>query len=464
MVTQLQKKYSFLTQDTFIVSLLVLLAIITRGFGFWEWPLSGDEFYTIEDSLKGNFGTKPGYYVISSLIFSVFGVHEWTARITAVIFSIVTVPVLYLMVRRFLNRDVAIYAVLLMIVSEWHLYYSQFARFYSAVFFFGVLSYFLYYFSVQSGKLRLLLYALISNLLAILFHSTAVIVPASCVVFSLILLFSRRKTLSVASLKVVKTHVYIAVIFLFVMLPIAFKLLSSWQSFGQEWGYSGFMQLLQLAKYTGLVIFGASFFGLIMLLKNEHDKGMFMIVSVICAIVFLVVFSTFTNMRPDYVFFALPLFFVAAGYFCSKIKECLAGNVILSHSIILILIASLIPSFVSYYTSRLTLDIRDVISYIEMHYRDGDKILPLTTGFDTYSKLKTEQLPRNAFMRQNNWQELLKDYKDSQERLWIITPISRSPLSESLSNWLAENTNLIWQKQSKRMDYTLEGYQIYLKR
>jgi len=458
------QKYSFLFHDAFIVSLLVLLAIITRGLGFWEWPLHGDEFYTIEHSLEGKYGIKPGYYVISNLIFGVLGVHEWTARITAVIFSIATVPVLYFSVRQFINRDVAIYAVLIMLVTEWHLYHSQFARFYSAVFFFGILSYFLYFFAVQSGKIRLLVFALISNLLGILFHPTAVIAPASCVVFSLIIFLSRRRDLSEATLRVIKAHILIAVISSLIMIPVAIKLLSVWQSMNQEWGYSGVLQLLQLAKYTGLVVFVSSFFGLIMLLKNDRDKGLFLLVALGCAIVFLVVFSMVTNMRPDYVFYALPLFIVVAGYFCNSIKECFSGNILLSHSMILLLIASLFPEFASYYTSRLTLDIRDVTSYIEKHYRDGDRILPLTTGFETYSKLKTEDLPRNAFMSQNNWHELLKDYRDSQERLWIIVPLKRSSISGNLSNWLGENTNLVWQKQAKRMDYTLEGYQIYLKR
>jgi hypothetical protein len=81
-----------------------------------------------------------------------------------------------------------------------------------------------------------------------------------------------------------------------------------------------------------------------------------------------------------------------------------------------------------------------------------------------YTKLKTEDLPRNAFLTQNNWQILLKDYKDSKERLWIIVPLTRSSISGKLSSWLGENANLVWQKQSKRLDYTLEGYQIYLKR
>ena len=156
--------------------------------------------------------------------------------------------------------------------------------------------------------------------------------------------------------------------------------------------------------------------------------------------------------------------FVCSAYFCHKVRQCLNENLILSHAMILVVLASMLPGFVSYYSDRLTLDIRDVTKYIEEHHRPGDRVIPVIVGFENHSNLKTENLPRNAYINNIDWSELLDTYKNDKGRVWIVVPLNRGAISSKLSNWLAYNANLVWQKQSKRIDYSLNGYQVFLKR
>ncbi|MDH5447133.1 MAG: glycosyltransferase family 39 protein [Gammaproteobacteria bacterium] len=455
---------SYIYNDYFIVSILLLLSLLARGFGFWDWPFHGDEFYTIKHSQGAITTIKPGYYFLSKMMYANFGVHEWTARGPALFFSIASVPALYFTAKKFLNKEVAIYSVLIMLISEWHLYHSHFARFYSAVFFFGILSYFYYFSAVQSGKLKLLIYALIFNFFGIIFHTTFVVVPMSCFLFSALALLGKGIKISPSSRSIIKIHTGIAFASILVAIPVAVKILSKWQMMGQEWGYSGIGQLFQLVKYIGLVVFISGFFGLNLLLKDDIKKGLFLLISIISAILFLIVFSLFTNVRPDYIFYSLPLFFVCSAYFCHKVRQCLNENLILSHAMILVVLASMLPGFVSYYSDRLTLDIRDVTKYIEEHHRPGDRVIPVIVGFENHSNLKTENLPRNAYINNIDWSELLDTYKNDKGRVWIVVPLNRGAISSKLSNWLAYNANLVWQKQSKRIDYSLNGYQVFLKR
>ena len=62
-------------------------AIVTRFYGFGQWAFTSDEYYTVSDSLAGNYSWpfKAGYYALTSWMFETFGVSEWSARLPAVL-------------------------------------------------------------------------------------------------------------------------------------------------------------------------------------------------------------------------------------------------------------------------------------------------------------------------------------------------------------------------------------------
>jgi 4-amino-4-deoxy-L-arabinose transferase-like glycosyltransferase len=77
--------------------------------------------------------------LLSHLSIAVFGEHEWTARLPAIIFGTATIPLLYLLVRRFSPRVEAILAALALALSYHHVFFSQDARGYSGMLFGGLL-------------------------------------------------------------------------------------------------------------------------------------------------------------------------------------------------------------------------------------------------------------------------------------------------------------------------------------
>ena len=181
-------------------------------------------------------------------------------------------------------------------------------------------------------------------------------------------------------------------------------------------------------------------------------------------VVFLIGLSVVTTVRPDYVFYALPLFLLSAAYLCDESRKSLANKKLVAHAISIILIFTMLPEFVSYYTSKQSLDVRDAIKFVERDFQVGDKVLPLVDGFEYYSNMELEKLPRSAYVESIDWPTELQPYAKSKDRLWVIVPLRRKEISAKLRKWLSENTSLIWQKQSNRYDYTVDGYQIYLKR
>ena len=51
---------------------------------------------------------------------------------------------------------------------------------------------------------------------------------------------------------------------------------------------------------------------------------------------------------------------------------------------------------------------------------------------------------------------------NSSNRTWIIISSKRKPLAPKLENWLLCNSRLVWQKHAVRIDYEVNGYQIFL--
>lgn len=77
--------------------------------------------------------------LLSHLSITLFGEHEWAVRLPAIIFGTITIPLFYLLVRRFSPRVEAALAALTLALSYHHLFFSQDARGYTGMIFGGLL-------------------------------------------------------------------------------------------------------------------------------------------------------------------------------------------------------------------------------------------------------------------------------------------------------------------------------------
>jgi uncharacterized membrane protein len=443
------------------------LAIVTRTYGFGKWDFVSDEFYTVDDAINGNYSWpfKAGYYALTARMFEWFGVSEWSARLPAVIFGTAGVPVFYLLSRRFLGTGVAIIGSLFVLFNGWHLDYSQYARFYSAVFLFGMLTYFLYYEAIRSGKLGMLILSLGASGFGIVFHQTSIVAFGCCLVFSIVLLLFLRDRFPDASVRLAKIHLVIAGVGTLVALPGFIRLASRWSDLSDAFGYGPFNIFLQTGKYVGIPVSAAAIFGLVLLLRRDLPKGIFVAISCGLPVVMLVGASAIMSARPDYLFYAVPMFFVAAAYFCEVAREHLSANRLASIGVAVIVIAGLAPEFMSYYTGRMTIDKRDAISYVTRHAEEGDKIVSLMGdgGYYWPEDRPKQELPGNAYVKSVDWEVELQPFVDAGQKIWIIVPVKRKRIAPNLQKWLGKNAHLVWQKQSKRYDYTYDALQVFVK-
>ncbi len=84
----------------------------------------------------------PLYYILLSLWLSVFGNGEFDVRLLSAIFGILSIPLLYLIVKNLFGNIPALISALILAMSPFHIYYSQEARMYTILTFCVLLSIF----------------------------------------------------------------------------------------------------------------------------------------------------------------------------------------------------------------------------------------------------------------------------------------------------------------------------------
>ena len=444
---------------------LTTVAAMTRFYGLGEWNLHNDELYTFwHASERYNRSVNPAYYALVVASWQLLGVTEWATRLPAAILGVLAVPLFYITWRKVIGNSGALIGALLVIVSSWHLYYSQFGRHYTGVFLFASLSYFFYYRALVGSSLGYLGGALLTGLVAVLFHASAALVLVSCAVFSLVVAASPTVQQQGYSKRIAVTHLLVCAVIGLLLTPFLLDLLINWQAKGLAFGRQGFMMVLELIRRVELPIAVAACLGLMLLVTEDRTKALFF--AVLIGVPFAALFAgrSFVAVRPVYVFYVLPLIFVLAGYLCDRARCLIEKNVVKSHALTVVVITSLLIETVSHYTDMKTVDVREAVAVVKQFHQADDKVLSFSKEFKHYVGAQYPVEPSlGSPLKDRHWQKILAQYEHKRQRVWIVFPMYRNkPLAKELSTWLAKHAHLVWRKQSKRYDYSIRGYEIFL--
>jgi predicted membrane-bound mannosyltransferase len=143
-----------------IVAPLGLLAITLTGaflriYKLGEWSFWGDEMFTVsgrEDGFNYSLFRQSLSLGLIQTVTALNGISEWNARIVPAIIGILTIPAIFYAVKRLFDTPSALLAALLLALSPWHLYWSQNARFYTALLLFYSLALFYFYLGLEHDK------------------------------------------------------------------------------------------------------------------------------------------------------------------------------------------------------------------------------------------------------------------------------------------------------------------------
>jgi mannosyltransferase len=152
----------------FKLSIILALAALLRFLGlgvkqFWLDEIMQvlhsrpDTFRGILDAVALDWGGAPLDYLVQHLfIANVSGSIEWTARLHAALFGVLSVLLIYLVCRELMsNERLALLSALLFCFYPFHHYYSQEGRPYSLFVFITLILYFLFFRSLKRNRLLL---------------------------------------------------------------------------------------------------------------------------------------------------------------------------------------------------------------------------------------------------------------------------------------------------------------------
>ena len=139
-------------------SLLVVISLIAFALRFYklgEWSFWYDESYTMRDVRNlqqlGYLDQQVSRTLIY-LIVNALGVTEFNARLAPALIGVITIPILFFPIRQMLGVGVALLASLFLALNPWHLYWSQNARFYTALLLFYTLALLVFYLGIEKDK------------------------------------------------------------------------------------------------------------------------------------------------------------------------------------------------------------------------------------------------------------------------------------------------------------------------
>lgn len=337
-----------------IFLMLFGVTLLSRIYGIWEWELVGDEHFTAFRSHKRYTSIiNPAYYFLVVTSYKIFGQSDWIARVPALIIGVASIPILYATWSRIVGRNAALFAAVILVFSAWHLWFSQYARFYIGVFFFSSLAYYFFFRAIYVDKISYLVWALLFSLIAFLFHVTAVFVPISCAVAYLALLVF-KKSINDYSIRIAKLYLLFCLVSALGATPVLLSILESWVSSDQTWGYGSILIIPQLVKYVQLPIVVSAFFGWILLTKRWPMAAIFFGASIGVPLIFITLAASVMSVRPDYVFYVLPLLVVLSGLACEEVWESLRikKSKVMPFLVIVLMISFLLPEFVSHYLAK----------------------------------------------------------------------------------------------------------------
>lgn len=378
--------------------LLILITLFAAGLRFYklgEWSFWIDEIYTINhasshfSSLDLILDHVPPYrnWIPLSVIFTaqmmnVWGIQEWSARFVSAVAGILTIPLLYLPLRKITSHWVVLIAMLLLAVSEWHLFWSQNARFYTSLLLFYSLALFVFYFAIELDRPAYLIVFYILFYMALSERIIAVlIIPVVFVYLLLLWLLPFEKP---AGFKIRNILILSAPIFAFFLYEVYLFATTGDFIFASDIDLlappidSPIRLLIVIAFSIGIpVVCLALFSGLYLFMKKDR-AGLFFLVAAVLPPLLIALANPFVFTVERYAFMTLLFWMVlAASGIVSIFTFAGREGRLLALGVLFILLAQAAGQGLLYYQINHgnRLNWRETVNYVRERMEDGDVVV-----------------------------------------------------------------------------------------
>lgn len=245
MLRNIQSMFLSRAKNNLALLAIIALATVLRFYQLgqnppsldWDETAHGYNAYSILKTGRDEYGYKfplyfrsfddykpPIYTYLVVPAVAVFGLNDFAVRFPSAFLGVLAVLFTYLMVLElFRNRSIALLSALFLAISPWHLQFSRVAFETNSAIFLSVLGTWTFLRGIRSGGKSLIFWMSLSSLTfganLFMYHNARVFVP----LFTLMLLIIFREKL-LKNKKYLIIPAAIAVIFLIILLPIAFSI------------------------------------------------------------------------------------------------------------------------------------------------------------------------------------------------------------------------------------------------
>lgn len=414
-----------------LLFLITLVAAALRLYKLGAWSFWIDEIYTINHA-TAHFSSLelilehippaknwvPTSVILTAQALNVLGVNEWSARVTSALIGIVTIPILYVPIKKIFDRQVALIAILLLAVSSWHIFWSQNARFYTALMLIYSLALFAFHFGLERNRPQYFVVFYILFYLAMSERLIAVMLMPVIAVYLLMLWrlpFEKPVGLNLRNILILGAPVIAFLLYEIYLLAASgdFIFASDLDLLAPPID-SPIRLLIVIAFSIGIPILCLAFFsGADLALKKERAGLLFLIAAVLPPLLIALV-NPFVFVVERYAFVSLPFWIVLAASGIQTLFMLVNKNsILIALSVFVVLLADASGDNLLYYQINYgnRLKWREAAAYVRAGMEDGEVIV------STRAPLASHYLGRNAL----EFQGLTpKDLEAIRAPIWFI--------------------------------------------
>lgn len=464
---------------------LTLLGLALRFYRLGDWNFEATEMFTLRDSLRPRWGNpRPLSYLLNYyLIGPLRPLDELGLRLLPAVFGVLAIPAFYYATRRLIGVRAALLGAMLLTLSGLHVFYSQFARYWSLVFLLSAIYPFALYAGIRYHDRRALILGVVTTMLAVLAHPVSILLvggPAIWLGFTYLRPSYLREAWTHTSFR------WVAGLALLLLALIAVRLvplLYDWVSMHDQ--NPGMSQFLRGPKrgpvVKQLVLWTAYLEGLslpvalggavgVFLVWRERDRtlGIFLASLALFPLIFIALVSARTPVSVYYLLPTAPVFFAGAGVFLDwvlGVRWATRPPWLIPATILIICVAAGAPTLVSQYRNGRRFDFRGAAEWLQTRLSRSDLVFsdqPMVLAHylegQPVQKLRANPAPLTD--------ALTEVRQAGGQALWVVAPAPghafRTNLKPGgLADWLYTHCRMRNTFGWGRLDYRQQYLQVY---
>jgi hypothetical protein len=463
---------------------LIVLATVLRFWRLGAWNFEATEIFTLRDSLELRpSNARPLSYLLNYYLVRPFiPLDEFGLRLLPAVFGVLTIPVFFVVSRRLLGVRAALFGTLLLTVSELHIYYSQFARYWSLVILLCCIYPFAIYVGVRRRNLSALIVGLLAGVLAVLAHPVSVLLVGGPILWLGVISLRPRTIRHMWEHRAFRWGTLLAAVLVVIAVVRLVPVLQDWISMHDK--NPGFGQFINRPKPNGVkqVLYIAAFVesltlplmltaaaGIYLLWQRpDRTLAIYLTSLALFPIAFLTLISARTAVSQFYLVPTLPMFFMASGVFLERLWEVdwrVRPRWLVPVILTLLVISSTGPSLISHYRNGRRFDFRQVARWLDSRLGPNDIV------FSDQPMVLAHYIPRDLVERLRTDEPFEKVLHSlgltaSHQVLWIVAPAPghtfRPDLKQGgLAQWMWRNCQLRNTVGVGRIDFRQQYLQVY---